>query len=204
MRRRPDLGVPTSADEMSAAADSMYRETVGEPVSPVSPAPPPAPPQPLTDDAGDRFISVTDRQAPPDYTFIPDDVKDYYSTRGHQVTLASGLSQSIQQLSLRSRFPVMIEDIDSDRREDFTRLLRRHGFVLRDGYAWKGDAILFAQPFEARAEQLRDGIERWVRTERGTEEQSMEAMNEELRKIPELRGGRTHVRRVEPGSRSAW
>ncbi len=190
MRTRPNL-----ADLGGSPAD------LGNPANPANLANPAmatpdgfSPVAPLIDpESGDRMVSVSERQAPPDYTFIPADVCDYFSARGLKASLASGFAQSVQQLALRARFPVLLEDIDEARRDDLKRSLRMYGFTFKDGYVWKGDAIVFVQSFEARQEQIREGMDLWFRTEHGTEARVADELNDELRRN-DVTHDKAHVR----------
>ena len=139
----------------------------------------------------ERIIEVKESRQIRDLAFIPQEVVDFFEVRGERATLASGLSQNITAMAAHERFAVEM-DAFGGRQEEFKGILKRNGFTFKDGYAWKGDCILYAQGHEARDNQLAEGFQNFLDSEVDDEDEAAR-LNELLSQSDETRKGRVRV-----------
>lgn len=113
---------------------------------------------------GVRKVEVTRRAAIPDLSSIPEMLVSYLGSLGFRATLASSHSMVVTQHSVNQRYPFSLDDVDAETRAELKKDLLRHGFQLgSDGYVRRGDCFVYMQPEDARDEQLRQGLEHWMR-----------------------------------------
>jgi hypothetical protein len=113
--------------------------------------------------AGTARLSVPRREAVRDLSCLPEQVNNYFTSKGYRVTLASMHQTAVMQLSTDERFPLCLPDIeDEGDREEMRKALVRQGFQIKEGFPTRGDCYIYVQPERARDAQLQRGLAVWL------------------------------------------
>lgn len=111
----------------------------------------------------EAIFAVERRAVPPDLSYIPDELANYYEAKGMRVSLASSLDNNVARLSMFERFPLYFDEIPPSVAGEKGRNLTRYGFKIdASGLVKKGDCCLFLQSLEARAQEHDAALQTWL------------------------------------------